>query len=42
MPEESTIMPSRLEGISININKAWLRLILFLGIEKTKALPFSR
>jgi hypothetical protein len=31
MPEESATMPDKLEGMSIDINKAWLRLMLLLG-----------
>jgi len=40
IPEESAKMASMLEGKSIDINKIWLKLMLFLGTYKTKALPF--
>ena len=32
MPEESTTMSNKLEGMSIDINKVWLGLMLFLGL----------
>jgi hypothetical protein len=36
MPEEPAIMLDKLEGMSTNINKAWLRLMSFLEIQKKK------
>jgi hypothetical protein len=36
MPEEPAIMLGKLEGMSTNINKAWLRLMSFLEIQKKK------
>jgi hypothetical protein len=31
MLKESAIIPGKLEGMSIDIDKAWLKLMLFLG-----------
>jgi hypothetical protein len=41
MPEESATMPNKLEGMSTNINKTLLKLMLFFGTYKIKDLPFS-
>jgi len=40
MPEEPAIMLGKLEGMSTNINKAWLRLMFFLEIQKKKNFAF--